>query len=245
MPNEVAEELYPEIEAGGFSRVDGTVAFYARVNALLDSSMTVVDFGAGRGRAAEDPVAFRRDLERIGNRAGKVIGVDVDEAVLGNPNLDEAHVITPGSPLPFADGSIDLVVSDFTFEHVDDPAWAAAEISRVLRPGGWLCARTPNKWGYIGIPTRLVPNHLHTAVLRRVQPEKQDRDTFPTAYRLNTVGDLRRHFPPASFDHHSYTFDSEPAYFGRSRVAWRIMRIVFRFTPERLRSMLFVFVRKH
>jgi hypothetical protein len=37
----------PGRAAGSFSRIDGTVEFYARVNALVDSSTAVLDFGAG------------------------------------------------------------------------------------------------------------------------------------------------------------------------------------------------------
>lgn len=240
----VTATFYPEVRAGGFSRVDGTIEFYQRVNALLRSDMTVVDLGAGRGQGAEDPVAYRRDLTRLRGKVATVIGFDVDEAVLHNPKVDRAEVITPGAPLPLADASVDLVVSDFTFEHIDDPAWAGRELTRIVRPGGWICARTPNRWGYIGIPTRVVPNRLHHAVLRRVQPQKQERDTFPTTYRLNSPTQLRTAFSPSSFDDFSYAFDSEPAYFGASRVAWRTMQGVFAITPPALRSMLFVFLRK-
>ncbi len=236
--------LYPEVRAGGFSRVDGTVAFYQRVNALLHPSMTVVDVGAGRGKSAVDPVGYRRELQRLRGKVSSVIGLDVDESVLVNPNVDAAHVITVGGSLPLDDASVDLIVSDFTFEHVADPRWMAAEIDRILRPGGWVCARTPNRWGYIGIPTRLVPNRFHHSVLRRVQPEKEERDTFPTTYRLNTRAQIARHFPPSRFDDHSYAADSEPAYFGRSRTAWRAMQVAFRLTPPSLASMLFVFLHK-
>ena len=76
------------------------------------------------------------------------------------------------------------------------------------------------------------------------QPQKQERDTFPTAYRLNSVADLARHFPPESFRHASYTMDSEPAYFGASNMLWRLVRGSYRITPERLGSMLFVFMQK-
>lgn len=236
--------FYPEVAAGGFSRVDGTVAFYERVNALLESAMVVVDFGAGRGRSAEDPVNYRRDLSVLRGKARTVIGLDVDEVVHHNPNVDVAHVVTPGSAVPLADESVDLVVSDFAFEHVEDPRWAAGELTRILRPGGWVCARTPNRWGYIGIPTRLVPNRLHHAVLRRAQPHKEERDTFPTAYRLNSRAQVRAHFPAHSFEDFTYAVDSEPSYFGSSRVAWRTMQGVFALTPPVLRSMLFVFLRK-
>ena len=45
--------LYPEAQAGGFTRYDQHVIFFARVNALLRHDMTVLDFGAGRGIWAE------------------------------------------------------------------------------------------------------------------------------------------------------------------------------------------------
>jgi SAM-dependent methyltransferase len=241
---DVTALFYPEVGAGGFSRVDGTVAFYQRVNALLDPGMTVVDLGAGRGQSTEDPLAYRSDLAMLRGKVATVIGLDVDDAVLDNPKLDAAHLITVGARLPVDDGSVDLVVSDFTFEHIVDPAWAGRELTRILRPGGWICARTPNRWGYIGIPTRVVPNRLHHTVLRHAQPHKQERDTFPTAYRLNSKRQLRRVFPVDLFDHVGYASDSEPAYFGSSRIAWRAMQGVFAVTPPGLRSMLYVFLRK-
>jgi SAM-dependent methyltransferase len=240
----VLEDLYPESVAGGFTHVDSTIAFYSRVNALLSTESVVLDLGAGRGCFLEDSVAYRRDLRRLQGKVARVIGLDVDEAVLTNPVLDEAHVVAVDASFPLADRSVDLIVSDFTFEHVSDPAHVAGEISRVLRPGGWLCARTPNRSGYIGIPTRVVPNRLHDRVLNRVQPDKMAQDTFPTCYRLNTVADLKRHFPESDFEHCSYLGDAEPAYFGSSRAAWRAIRGFSQVVPARYRSVLYVFLRR-
>lgn len=237
---------YPELGAGGFTRCDGTVEFYGRVHALLRPTMTVLDFGAGRGAGpAEDPVPHRRDLRVLRGRAQRVVGADIDPAVMDHPAVDEAIVLDgPGAPLPLDDASFDLIVSDHTFEHVDDPAHVAAELSRVLRPGGWLCARTPNRWGYIGIGARLVPNRQHVRVLRRLQPDRHGHDVFPTRYRLNTRAALRRHFPPDRFDDFSYGFDSEPAYAGGSNVGTWLLRGLPRFTPERFASMWMVFLRR-
>ncbi|MBI3901596.1 MAG: glycosyltransferase [Nitrosomonadales bacterium] len=43
----------------------------------------------------------------------------------------------------FADGSLDMVISNDVFEHVPDPGKALAECARILRPGGVLLASIP------------------------------------------------------------------------------------------------------
>jgi SAM-dependent methyltransferase len=244
---DVVSSLYPEMAAGGFSRVDGAVAFYTRVGALLEAAgpgALVVDFGSGRGACLDDPVPYRRRLRLLRGRGARVVGVDIDPAVLENQAVDEGHVVEVGGKLPFDDGSVDLVVSDYAFEHVTDPAWAAAEIDRVLRPGGWLCVKTPNRWGYIGLAARAVPNRFHVRLLRRLQPGKPADDTFPTAYLLNTPRDLRRWFPPGRFRHVVWAADSEPAYAGASPVLAHAGRAAFVVTPPPLRSVLYAFLQK-
>jgi SAM-dependent methyltransferase len=236
--------LYPETAVGGFSRVDGTIEFYSRVNALLESDMTVLDFGAGRGLFLDEPPSYRRDLQNLRGKVKRVIGVDVDPAVGDNSSLDEAHVIGIRDRLPVADESVDLVVSDHVFEHVDDPDAVVAELDRVLKPGGWICARTPNRHGYIASGARLVPNRVHAKALQKLQPQRQERDVFPTRYLLNTPAQLRRHFGEDRFEVFAYTHNSEPAYFGRSVVAWRAARTVSRILPDRLGATIMVFVRK-
>jgi len=237
--------LFPETAAGGFSRFDGGVHFYGRINALLQPDAVVVDFGAGRGRGLiDEPVAYRRNLRDIKARCARLIGLDPDPAVLGNPGLDEAHVIELGKPLPLKDKSVDMVVSDYTFEHIDDPAFVAAELDRILKPGGWICARTPNRWGYIGIITTLVPNSWHVRVLRMAQPDRKAIDVFPTTYPLNTRKALSRYFPHDRFRHCSHGHYGEPLYFGRSVFLWRLVMLTFRLTPEFMAPTWFIFLQK-
>ena len=58
------ESFYPEIFFGGFTQADGTVAFWIRrVNALIEPSSVLLDFGCGRGQHAEDEVSVRRGLQ--------------------------------------------------------------------------------------------------------------------------------------------------------------------------------------
>ena len=119
-PNPTLARLYPEAAVGGYTQLDGQVEFYTRVNALVDQDSHVLDFGAGRGQWAVDPMpAISRRLRMLRGRVARVVGTDVDEAVLTNPSLDEAKVVAPGEPLPYDDGTFDLVIADHVLEHVD------------------------------------------------------------------------------------------------------------------------------
>jgi ubiquinone/menaquinone biosynthesis C-methylase UbiE len=55
--------------------------------------------------------------------------------VTANPAIDRAIVIS-GSEFPLPDRSVDLILSDFNFEHLGDPQAIARNFERVLKPGG-------------------------------------------------------------------------------------------------------------
>lgn len=237
---------FPETIIDDFSRIDNTIEFYTRVNALLSQDMTIVDLGAGRGQWYADATSTtRKTLRDLRGKVKHVIGVDVDPVVTQNPSLDEAHTIALDAQLPLDDGSVDIVISDFTFEHIENPTHFSAEIDRVLRPGGWVCARTPNKWGYIGIAARLAPNQFHAKLLRRLQPGHKEIDVFPTKYRLNTRRAVARYFPADRYDNIVYTAPCEPRYAGASRALWSLFQVGHRLEPRAFDPMLSIFLRKH
>lgn len=140
--------------------------------------------------------------------------------------------------------SIDLIVSDFCFEHLSDPRWVSEELTRILKPGGWICARTPNRWGYIALGGRLFPNSVHSRLLRHLQPTRQEFDIFPTMYRLNTWRQVRTLFPPSIFLDCTYGYNAEPAYFGDSLLAMRIAKVLIDSAPEKLSALLYIFLQK-
>ncbi|MEM9128325.1 MAG: class I SAM-dependent methyltransferase [Pseudomonadota bacterium] len=237
--------VYPECDAGDYSRRDCTVAFYTRIDALLPKDAVVLNLGAGRGaNITQDYSPFRRKLQRFKGRVSRVVGIDIDSAVKENPDLDEAHVVSFGDKYPIADQSVDIVVSDHVIEHVADPSEFSEEIGRVLKPGGWFCARTPTKWGYIGLGARLIPDKIHVRLLQTLQPSREAEDVFPKEYRLNTFSALKEHFPRTSWDHCSYGYNGVPSYHANRRILFRLIEAWCWIMPESHSAKMHIFLRK-
>jgi len=238
-------KFHPEITAGGYPHNDGTVEFYQRVVSVLPEGATVLDLGAGRGLQFEvNAGPWRHWLVRLGKRYSRRIGVDVDPAVKTNPELDQAEIIEPGKPLPFADQTFDLILCDWVVEHVEDPKSFVSEMQRVLKVGGWFCARTPNRWSYFAVGARLLTAAMETKVLRILAPHREEADVFPKFYRLNTLGDIAKRFGPDSWVNASYTHNIIPGYHGNMPWLFHLISLYQRITPRSLGTIILIFARR-
>ena len=237
------ESFYPESRFGGFTQLDGTVAFYARVQSLARPNSIVVDFGCGRGAYADDPIPFRRDLRIFKGKVCRVIGLDASQAGAHNPYLDSFSQLE-GNRWPLEDGSADLVVCDNVLEHLPDPPAFFAEAHRVLRPGGVLCIRTPNRWNYIALLSRLIPNRSHARVLAKAKPGLGEQDVFPTLYRCNTVPAIQRAMARSGFDAIVYGYEAEPSYLAFSRLAYALGVLHQKLSPSLFKAAIFAFGRR-
>jgi SAM-dependent methyltransferase len=94
----------------------------------------IVDLGCGPGDLALELAHRLRDA--------RIVGVDVSPSMM---QLASRHatidgrlrfVVGDAEALPFADESVDLVVSTLSLHHWTRPGAVFDEISRVLRPGG-------------------------------------------------------------------------------------------------------------
>jgi SAM-dependent methyltransferase len=244
MGTRVEQKLYPEILAGGYSRFDHRMEYILRVNAILRPEMTILDFGAGRGKWDEDPVVLRRDLGNFRGRCAKVVACDIDPVVRNNPQADDRIVIAPRGALPFADASFDLISAFSVFEHIEHAEAIAGELSRILKPGGWICAWTPNKWGYVGVGARIIPGSLHKTVLRLLDPQREEGDSFPPLYRMNTRSKLHHLFPETKFSDLSYTYDGIPFYHGNHLSIARFWQLSSWLTPPAFKAFYMIFLQK-
>lgn len=237
--------FYPEVEISGYTSVDGTIEFYNRVNSILDSSMHVLDYGAGRAAWYEDDIcAFRKRTRTLKGKVKNLVGCDIDGAILDNNSVDEQIKIDDEKSLPFKDCSFDMIISDYTFEHITSPDVTAKELHRVLKKGGWICARTPNKYSYISIITRIIKNKFHARILKHAQPDRKGTDVFPTSFKLNSMRKISKNFAKEYFDNYTYRYEAEPAYHFNSKLIFTIFLFINKISPSFLKGNLFIFLRK-
>jgi 2-polyprenyl-3-methyl-5-hydroxy-6-metoxy-1,4-benzoquinol methylase len=154
--------------------------FRERILQVIGPQTRLLDLGAGAGIL--QAMNFRE-------LAGQVCGVDLDPRVEQNPFLDEGRVAEAGE-IPYPDASFDVVVADNVMEHLDHPDQVFREIARVLRPGGKLLFKTPNRSHYMPLIARLTPHRFHQWVNRL--RGRHETDTFPTRYLCNSPAQVRR-----------------------------------------------------
>lgn len=117
----------------------------------LPKKAKILDVGAGNGALA----VLLQELSQAKDKSFEIHAADIAEidpvamfkdekAVLPLLQAIQFHPSTGMESLPFKDGELDLVVSQFAFEYADQKA-ALAEIMRVLKPGGRLVMMSHNK----------------------------------------------------------------------------------------------------
>lgn len=148
--------------------------FRTRILELLQPHMEILDVGAGAGIV--EAMNFR-------GKVRKVSGVDLDPRVERNPYLDEGRLADAGH-IPYPDASFDLAFADNVMEHLSAPEHVFREIRRVLKPGGLLIFKTPNRNHYMPLIARLTPHAFHRW-FNKLRGRDED-DTFPTHYLANS-----------------------------------------------------------
>lgn len=184
--------------------VDVHTRFAAFIRRRLSPDMRILNLGAGAGW--DGPVNFENDVSHM-------VGLDPDWAITTNAHLDE-RIVGCGEDLPFSDGSLDLVYSDWVVEHLAAPQTVVLEVFRVLKPGGCFIFRTGNLYHYVYAVGALTPHWFHRLVADRARGAPAEPDgVFETFYRMNRPGLVRRRLAEAGFVEDELAMvEPEPAY---------------------------------
>lgn len=135
-----------------------------------------------------------------------------------------------------------MIVSENTFEPIEDAEFVARELYRILKPGRFICARTPNRTGYLRLLAELVPKRLHAKVLEPVQPERKAENVCPTVYKMDSPRHIKQLFPTAEVVS-CYTME-EPSYFFGNRFVYAGFKALQWLLPSRLSPAISSFIRK-
>lgn len=134
--------------------ISGDPIYRAVAEAILERHSgggVLIDVGCGAGKL----------WSHLRSRFDRYVGVDVvrydglsDEAEFHRIDLD-----TGRAPLPDAAG--DVVVAVETIEHLENPRAFARELTRLVRPGGWVVVTTPNQLSLLSKLTLALKNEFN------------------------------------------------------------------------------------
>jgi SAM-dependent methyltransferase len=118
-----------------FHNVRHITAFLMRsAERLPAEGMTFLDIGAG---ACPYHALFA-------SRAARYIAIDTADGLPGDDSRGIEFMLGSAESLPLPDATADCVLFNQVLEHVADPDRSLSEISRVLKPGGWLLGSVPH-----------------------------------------------------------------------------------------------------
>jgi SAM-dependent methyltransferase len=167
------EQVYPE-----------TKDKYARLRDLVAEAVVefsdrkqVVILDAGCGHKTINDYPFRSKITYI--------GIDISkDSIDKNCNIDKG-IVCDLMNIPLEDESVDIIVSAMVFEHLKSPDKVFQELSRLIRPDGYLIFMTPCVYNIVVIINRMFP-HFISQKLGKALTGQEESDIFPTFYKVNS-----------------------------------------------------------
>jgi SAM-dependent methyltransferase len=146
---------------------------------------TVADVGGGRTWHMGDEYLTKPDF--------KLIGIDVDPEELAlNSSLDERIATDSCKSFGVPDGTIDLIVSRATVEHLPDTRGFLRNSQKALSTDGKMVVVFANKWAPPMVLNRMLGNRIGNALLLALVPGTKGYGGFKAHYDLCTYGAFKK-----------------------------------------------------
>ena len=146
-----------------------------------------LDIGCGRELCPSNPTLARL----LAGRVAHLAGLDPDATLDENPYVHEK--VKRSIDGYDGGGRFDLVTLRMVAEHIDQPEACAKAMASALAPGGLAIVYTVYGLSPMPLLTRLAPMSLRHKI-KRLLWRTEEKDTFPTRFRMNTRRQLRRLF---------------------------------------------------
>jgi 2-polyprenyl-3-methyl-5-hydroxy-6-metoxy-1,4-benzoquinol methylase len=172
--------------------------YEAAVSRLVTPETVWLDVGCGRDLFPGSSTL----AHALAKRCRRLVGLDPSDNIDENPYVHERFKTTIDG---FTERQrFDLITLRMVAEHIPDPDQAVVALSNIAKPGGRVVIFTVYRWSPVTLVSSLIPFGLHHKV-KTIFWRTEDRDTFPTAYRMNTRRGLRRWFE-AEFEEEGFSY---------------------------------------
>jgi 2-polyprenyl-3-methyl-5-hydroxy-6-metoxy-1,4-benzoquinol methylase len=169
----------------GFGHLTPADWYEALLDALVTPQTVWLDVGCGRDLFPGNVATARR----LADRCRKLVGIDPSDNIDDNAFVHqrlrmpiEAH--PPGR-------AYDLITLRMVAEHLEAPEQVVRQLASLLLPGGQIVIYTVAGCSPSVLVAARTPLWVHHAA-KRMLWRTEERDTFPTVYRMNTRKALRR-----------------------------------------------------
>jgi SAM-dependent methyltransferase len=167
--------------------------YEALLDTLVRPGTAWLDVGCGRFLFPSHPNLARE----LADRSGDLTGLDPDPTLEENPYTHHKVRATFDDWTP--DRRYDLVSMRMVAEHVEFPERIAASLASCTAPGGHVVIYTVHRFAPVPLMTSIWPFALRHGVKRWLWGT-EEKDTFPTFFRMNTRRSLERLLTRAGFE---------------------------------------------
>jgi hypothetical protein len=102
-------------------------------------------------------------------------------------------------------------------EYICDPKRTIDILKRMIRPGGKVVIYTVNRWSPVTLISSCIPFSLHHPI-KRILWNTEEKDTFPSVYRMNTRENLSELFADGGFTEIYFTYLDDCRMFDKFRL---------------------------
>jgi len=206
--------------------------YRSTVERYVNRDDALLDIGCGRS-------SFMRDIY---SRANKVIGLDSDPQALGENQVVQIKLSGGLEKLDDVErSSIDIAVTSWVLEHINDVDQLFIQLNKVLKPGGLFISLTPNKKSMVTRLSMVLPNKTHPLLVKMIWG-RAEKDTYPAYYKLNTVEEIQAYADKYGYLVESIELLKDPTYYAiRPRFLNFILKIYNRIVkPQNYEGILFI-----
>lgn len=184
--------------------------YEAAMYGIVRKGTAWLDVGCGREPLPGNPLLGKL----LSDRCRLLVGIDPDRNIFENTVVHERECCKIEDY--HTDKTFDVISFRMVAEHIDDPGATLRAIDRLTPAGGRVVIYTVSKWSPASLAAAATPMFVHHLVKKALW-ESAPRDTFPTAYRMNTRKTLKSLFDSSGFSEEHFFFLNDCRSFSRWR----------------------------